>query len=117
MLLERGALHVTAVDVGHGQMDARLKADSRVTVIEGLNARDLTASQLGNHPPDFLVCDVSFISLTLAPPALELASRGAQGIFLVKPQFEAGREAIGNRGARSLSPARTSKRSDASAGG
>ena len=99
VLLERGAAHVTAVDVGHGQMDARLKADSRVTVIEGLNARDLTASHLGNHPPDFLVCDVSFISLTLAlPPALELASRGARGVFLVKPQFEAGREAIGKGG-------------------
>ncbi len=99
VLLERGAAHVTAIDVGHGQMYARLRADPRVTVIEGLNARDLTADYIPGGAPDFLVCDVSFISLTLAlPPALELASRGAGGVFLVKPQFEAGREAIDKGG-------------------
>ncbi|HEY6633274.1 MAG TPA: TlyA family RNA methyltransferase [Rhizobiaceae bacterium] len=99
VLLERGAAHVTAIDVGHGQFDPSLRGNSRVTVIEGLNARDLTAENLGGKAPDFLVCDVSFISLTLAlPPALSLAAPGAKGVFLVKPQFEAGREAIGKGG-------------------
>lgn len=99
VLLERGVNHVVAFDVGHGQMDASLRADPRVTCIEGLNARDLSQAHLGKEKPDFLVCDVSFISLVLAlPPALELAADGAKGIFLVKPQFEAGREAIGKGG-------------------
>jgi 23S rRNA (cytidine1920-2'-O)/16S rRNA (cytidine1409-2'-O)-methyltransferase len=99
VLLERGATHVTAIDVGHGQLDQSLRDNPSVTVIEGLNARDLTAQDLGGKTPDFLVCDVSFISLTLAlPPALSLAAPGAKGVFLVKPQFEAGREAIGKGG-------------------
>ncbi len=99
VLLQRGAAHVTAIDVGHGQIQAELKADPRVTCIEGLNARDLSEADLGGRRPDFLVCDVSFISLTLAlPPALNLAVPGARGVFLVKPQFEAGREAIGKGG-------------------
>jgi 23S rRNA (cytidine1920-2'-O)/16S rRNA (cytidine1409-2'-O)-methyltransferase len=99
VLLERGATHVTAIDVGHGQMHPDLAGDPRVTVIEGLNARDLTAADLGGRIPGFLVCDVSFISLKLAlPPALELAGEGARAILLVKPQFEAGREAIGKGG-------------------
>jgi 23S rRNA (cytidine1920-2'-O)/16S rRNA (cytidine1409-2'-O)-methyltransferase len=99
VLLERGAAHVFALDVGHGQFDPRLRGDPRVTVIEGLNARDLTLAHLNGTNPDFLVSDVSFISLTLAlPPALSLAAAGARGIFLVKPQFEAGRAAIGKGG-------------------
>ncbi|TPI21906.1 MULTISPECIES: TlyA family RNA methyltransferase [unclassified Mesorhizobium] len=99
VLLERGAAHVTAIDVGHGQMRPEIAGDPRVTVIEGLNARDLTAVDLGGRAPAFLVCDVSFISLKLAlPPALELAGEGARAILLVKPQFEAGREAIGKGG-------------------
>lgn len=99
VLLERGVRHVTAIDVGHGQMDASLRADARVSCLEGLNARDLDATHLGGVVPDFLVSDVSFISLRLAlPPALKLASPGAIGVFLVKPQFEAGREAIGKGG-------------------
>lgn len=99
VLLERGAAHVTAIDVGHGQFDPALRADPRVTVIEGLNARDLSLADLGGKNPDFLVCDVSFISLTLAlPPALSLAAPGAKGVFLVKPQFEAGRSGIGKGG-------------------
>jgi 23S rRNA (cytidine1920-2'-O)/16S rRNA (cytidine1409-2'-O)-methyltransferase len=99
VLLERGAAHVIALDVGHGQLDQNLRGDPRVTVLEGLNARDLTIEDLAGKSPDFLVCDVSFISLMLAlPPALALAMRGAKGIFLVKPQFEAGREAIGKGG-------------------
>jgi 23S rRNA (cytidine1920-2'-O)/16S rRNA (cytidine1409-2'-O)-methyltransferase len=99
VLLERGAAHVTAIDVGHAQMDQSLRDDPRVTVLEGLNARDLAASDLVGKVPNFLVCDVSFISLTLAlPPALSLAAPGARGVFLVKPQFEAGRHAIGKGG-------------------
>ena len=99
VLLERGAAHVTAIDVGHGQIHPDLAADPRVTVIEGLNARDLTAADLAGRVPDFIVSDVSFISLKLAlPPALELAKAGAKAVLLVKPQFEAGRAAIGKGG-------------------
>ncbi|WP_181705828.1 TlyA family RNA methyltransferase [Chthonobacter rhizosphaerae] len=98
VLLERGAAHVTAVDVGHGQLHSRLAADPRVASLEGLNARVLTAEHV-DGPVEAIVCDVSFISLTLAlPPALSLAVPGAFGIFLIKPQFEAGREAIGKGG-------------------
>lgn len=99
VLLERGASHVTALDVGHGQMHPGIGGDPRVTVIEGLNARDLTVADLGDRIPDFIVSDVSFISLKLAlPPALAIARAGAGAVFLVKPQFEAGREAIGKGG-------------------
>ncbi|MFC3208626.1 TlyA family RNA methyltransferase [Aquamicrobium soli] len=99
VLLERGATHVSAVDVGHGQIHPSLAGDPRVTVIEGLNARDLTPETLGGRVPDFVVSDVSFISLKLAlPPALALARAGAKAVLLVKPQFEAGREAIGKGG-------------------
>ena len=99
VLLERGADHVTAIDVGHGQMHRSVSDDARVTLIEGLNARDLAAADLGGRVPDFIVSDVSFISLRLAlPPALDLAREGARAVLLVKPQFEAGREAIGKGG-------------------
>jgi len=99
VLLERGAAHVTAIDVGHGQMHPDLLADPRVTVIEGLNARDLKADDLDGRLPGFVVSDVSFISLQLAlPPALALARAGAKAVLLVKPQFEAGRAAIGKGG-------------------
>ncbi len=99
ILLDRGAAHVFAIDVGHDQLDATLAGDPRVTSIERLNARDLSAEHLNGIAPDFLVSDVSFISLKLAlPPALALAAPGARGVFLVKPQFEAGRDAIGKGG-------------------
>ena len=99
VLLARGASRVYAIDVGHGQMDAAVAADPRVVNLEGINARDLVAGDIGDAAPDFLVSDVSFISLKLAlPPALGMAAPGARGIFLVKPQFEAGREAIGKGG-------------------
>jgi 23S rRNA (cytidine1920-2'-O)/16S rRNA (cytidine1409-2'-O)-methyltransferase len=99
VLLERGADHVIAVDVGHGQMAAELAGDKRVTLLEGVNARDLTHDHLGGQPVQAITCDISFISLKLAlPPALGLAEPGAWAIFLVKPQFEAGRSAIGNDG-------------------
>jgi 23S rRNA (cytidine1920-2'-O)/16S rRNA (cytidine1409-2'-O)-methyltransferase len=98
VLLEQGAAHVTAIDVGHGQFDASLKDDPRITSIEGLNARDLMAAHL-KHKIDLIVCDVSFISLKLAlPAALALAEAGTQLLALIKPQFEAGREAIGRGG-------------------
>ncbi len=99
VLLERGAAHVVAVDVGHGQLDPMLAADARVTSLEKLNARDLGPEHLGGSAPDLIVSDVSFISLKLAlPPALALARKGACCVLLVKPQFEAGREAIGKGG-------------------
>ncbi|MBX3532487.1 MAG: TlyA family RNA methyltransferase [Rhizobiaceae bacterium] len=99
VLLERGAAHVVAIDVGHGQMAPQLAADPRVTLLEGVNARDLDAAPLGGRPVEAIVCDVSFISLKLAlPPALAVAMRGAFAVVLVKPQFEAGREAVGKGG-------------------
>ncbi|MEI7597692.1 MAG: TlyA family RNA methyltransferase [Aestuariivirga sp.] len=95
VLLEEGAAHVTAIDVGHRQMKI---ADPRVTLIEGLNARDLSTEHL-DRPVQLIVCDVSFISLKLAlPTALELAEEGALLVALIKPQFEAGKDAIGKGG-------------------
>jgi 23S rRNA (cytidine1920-2'-O)/16S rRNA (cytidine1409-2'-O)-methyltransferase len=98
VLLERGARKVFAVDVGHGQLDASLATDRRVVSREGLNARDLVASDVEGGV-EAIVADVSFISLRLAlPPALALATPRAWGIFLVKPQFEVGRANIGKGG-------------------
>jgi 23S rRNA (cytidine1920-2'-O)/16S rRNA (cytidine1409-2'-O)-methyltransferase len=96
--LERQAAHVTAIDVGHGQLHDSLKDDPRLTLIEGVNARDLMPGHL-TRKPDLILADVSFISLTLAlPPALGLAAANAQLIALVKPQFEAGRAHLGKGG-------------------
>ena len=96
VLLARGAAHVIALDVGHGQLDAALRADPRVTMLEGVNARALPA---GLPPPDWITADVSFISLKLAlPPALALARPGAHLVALVKPQFEAGPGQVGKGG-------------------
>lgn len=99
VLLEMGATHVTAIDVGHDQMHPSLLEDTRVTNIEGLNARNLSRDDIETLPIGAVVSDVSFISLKLAlPPALDLASPDAFCVLLVKPQFEAGREAIGKGG-------------------
>ncbi len=99
VLLERGAAHVVAVDVGHDQMHRSLRDDPRVTNLEGLNARALGRADLCGRPIGAVVSDVSFISLKLAlPPALALAEPGAFCALLVKPQFEAGREAISKAG-------------------
>lgn len=99
VLLERGAAHVVAVDVGHDQFHPDLAADARVTLLEGLNSRELDEDHLDGRTIGAVVCDVSFISLKLAlPPALALASSGAFAVILVKPQFEAGRLAIGKDG-------------------
>jgi 23S rRNA (cytidine1920-2'-O)/16S rRNA (cytidine1409-2'-O)-methyltransferase len=95
VLLEEGAAHVTAIDVGHGQMKLD---DPRIRLIEGLNARDLCTEHLG-RPVQMIVCDVSFISLRLAlPPALSLAEEGARLVALIKPQFEAGKDWVGKGG-------------------
>ncbi len=99
VLLKRGAAHVTAIDVGHDQMHPRVAADPRVTNIEGLNARYLESEDIGGRPISFVVSDVSFISLKLAlAPALDMAEPGSRCLLLVKPQFEAGREAISKAG-------------------
>ena len=99
VLLECGAAHVLAIDVGHGELDNTLVEDPRVTLIEGLNARHLNLRHLGERKIGALVADVSFISLKLAlPPALSLAEPRAWGIFLVKPQFEVGRKRLGKGG-------------------
>jgi 23S rRNA (cytidine1920-2'-O)/16S rRNA (cytidine1409-2'-O)-methyltransferase len=89
VLLQRGAARVIALDVGHGQLHPRIRDDDRVTVLERVNAREL--SQLP-FAPDLVTCDVSFISVRAAlPPALRLAATGWEALVLVKPQFEAGR--------------------------
>ncbi|RCW21440.1 23S rRNA (cytidine1920-2'-O)/16S rRNA (cytidine1409-2'-O)-methyltransferase [Ciceribacter lividus] len=99
VLLKRGAAHVTAIDVGHDQMHPRVAADPRVTNIEGLNARYLESEDIGDRPISFVVSDVSFISLKLAlAPALDMAEPDSRCLLLVKPQFEAGREAISKAG-------------------
>jgi 23S rRNA (cytidine1920-2'-O)/16S rRNA (cytidine1409-2'-O)-methyltransferase len=94
VLIARGAAKVVAVDVGRGQFDPRLAADSRVRSLEGLDARALGAERLG-EPPAAIVVDVSFISQRLVlPHVLRLASRDAWLVSLVKPQFEVGRADI-----------------------
>jgi 23S rRNA (cytidine1920-2'-O)/16S rRNA (cytidine1409-2'-O)-methyltransferase len=98
VLLSRGAARVYAVDVGRGQLAWKLRIDGRVTLLERVNARELTRALIA-EPIDLIVCDVSFISLTLAlPAALALAAPGARLIALVKPQFEAGRAQVGKGG-------------------
>ena len=98
VLLSRGAARVYAVDVGRGQLAARLRADPRVVSLEQTDARDLTPSHLP-EPPRLISADLSFISLTRAlPAALDLAMPGAELVVLVKPQFEAGRGAVGKGG-------------------
>lgn len=98
-LLQRGALKVWAVDVGSNQLDYRLRADPRVESREGVNAREPGIVDLVGEPVDLIVSDVSFISLTLAiPPSLPLLKPGGKTVLLIKPQFEAGREAIGKGG-------------------
>ena len=88
-LLQRGAARVIALDVGHGQLHPRLRADDRVVVLERVNARRLESLPFA---PELVTCDVSFISATrVLPPALPLSAAEWQALVLVKPQFEAGR--------------------------
>jgi 23S rRNA (cytidine1920-2'-O)/16S rRNA (cytidine1409-2'-O)-methyltransferase len=94
VLLSRGASRVYVVDVGRGQLAWKLRADPRVIVLERVNVRDLTPALIP-EPIDLIVCDVSFISLTLAlPAALTLAAPSATLVALIKPQFEAGRKQV-----------------------
>jgi len=97
VLLARGAASVVGIDVGHGQLHAKLRDDPRVTALEGINARHLGADALPRSPFELVVADLSFISLTLVLPALApLASRDL--LLLVKPQFELQPADIGKGG-------------------
>ena len=98
VLLQRGAAGVVALDVGHNQLDYRLRTDPRVVVREGVNARALTAADLP-HEIDIVTIDVSFISLRhIFPPLPSCLAPGADIVSLVKPQFEAGRDEVGKHG-------------------
>ena len=91
VLLQRGARCVYAVDVGHGQLHAKIRSDARVTSLEGVNARELSTREIP-EPVGCIVADVSFISLKLVLPAVfALAARDGWAVLLVKPQFELGR--------------------------
>jgi len=100
VLLERGARQVIATDVGHGQLAPGIRSDPRVRVVEGSNARYLTAEILAQESgldevPTLVVADLSFISLTTVLPALvATVGLGADFVLLVKPQFEVGRTGI-----------------------
>jgi 23S rRNA (cytidine1920-2'-O)/16S rRNA (cytidine1409-2'-O)-methyltransferase len=97
VLLSRGAASVVGVDVGHGQLHERVRSDARVTALEGVNARHLSAAQLPRASFDLVVADLSFISLTLVLDALvPLASRDL--LMLAKPQFELQPGDIGKHG-------------------
>jgi len=97
-LLQRGAAHVVAVDVGYGQLHWRLRTDDRVEVVERSNIRHADPIALG-APFDVVVCDLSFISLeTVADQLRELGGDGTDYVLLVKPQFEAGRGQVGKGG-------------------
>jgi 23S rRNA (cytidine1920-2'-O)/16S rRNA (cytidine1409-2'-O)-methyltransferase len=97
-LLQRGVLHVVAVDVAYGELDWRLRGDERVTVLERTNARSLSPGALP-YAPDLIVIDVSFISLTKVLPAvLACAAPAFDCLAMVKPQFELGRGRVGKGG-------------------
>ena len=104
-LLQHGAARVIAVDTGYGQIDFRLRQDSRVSLLEKTNARYLEPAQLG-AAIDLVVMDVSFISATLVLPAviraafdeMKTPARKREAVVLVKPQFEVGRELVGKGG-------------------
>ncbi len=125
-LLQAGAKQVIGVEVGHGQLHPRLRKDSRCITLEGLNARQLTAADLGGHFPahgfDLLVCDASFISLTLLLPQwAALLSTAGHVLALVKPQFEVGPQGLGKGGivrdASRYAEVETRLRADAHAAG
>ncbi len=98
VLLERGAQHVVAVDVGHGQLAATVRDDARVDDLEGTSVRGLAADQVGG-PVDLLVGDLSFISVSVVLGDLVgLVRPGGDLLLLVKPQFEVGRERLGSGG-------------------
>ncbi|HNZ18638.1 MAG TPA: TlyA family RNA methyltransferase [Candidatus Hydrogenedentes bacterium] len=97
-LLQHGAAYVYAVDVGYGQLAWRLRQDARVCVMERTNIRNVTPDALPS-PPEVFTADCSFISLRLVLPVLKtLLKRPAEGVVLVKPQFEAGKALVGKGG-------------------
>ncbi len=97
-MLQNGAKKVYAVDVGHGQLDWKLRNDARVVCMEKTNFRYVVKADIAEEP-DFASVDVSFISLTkILPPAYALLKPGAHMVCLIKPQFEAGREKVGKKG-------------------
>lgn len=97
-MLQNGAAHVLAVDVGHDQLAPELRADTRVTAMDGMDIRNLPRDTDG-LPAQFAACDASFISLRYILPVLPpLLADHAKAVMLVKPQFEAGRIAVGKNG-------------------
>ena len=93
-LLQRGAGHVVALDVGHGQLHPRIRNDERVTVIERFNIREVSIDEIGGEV-DMAVADLSFISLTLVMnPLVSVVREGGDVAVLIKPQFEAGRREV-----------------------
>ena len=97
-MLQNGAVKVFAIDVGHGQLDWKLRQDERVVCMEKTNIRYVTPEDIG-EPVDFSSIDVSFISLTkILIPARNLLKDGGEMVCLIKPQFEAGREKVGKNG-------------------
>ena len=101
-MLQNGAKRVYSVDVGHGQLDWKLRNDERVVCMEKTNFRYLKPEDI-EDTPDFASVDVSFISLTkILLPARAILSEEGEMVCLIKPQFEAGRDKIGKSSARSL---------------
>ena len=97
-MLQNGAVKVFAIDVGHGQLDWKLRQDERVVCMEKTNIRYVTPDDIGD-PVEFSSIDVSFISLTkVLGPVKELLTEDGQIVCLIKPQFEAGREKVGKKG-------------------
>ena len=98
VLLRRGAAHVIALDVGHGQLDPRIAGNERIIEMSGVNIRDVEADDLP-YRPSMIVSDVSFISLTYVIPVIaRIAAPGAHVVLLVKPQFEVGKGNLGKNG-------------------
>lgn len=99
VLLRRNAAHVSAVDVGYGQLAWALRSNDRVRVMERVNVRELIPEQIGEPRPDLVVGDLSFISLTLVlGPLRECVAPDADFVLMVKPQFEVGKERVGAGG-------------------
>lgn len=103
VLLTQGAASVVGVEVGHGQLHDKLKADARVVCLENVNARELDGSPLREHAPadgfDLIVADLSFIALSKIVPHLgPWLKPGGQVVMLIKPQFEVGKEHVGKGG-------------------
>jgi 23S rRNA (cytidine1920-2'-O)/16S rRNA (cytidine1409-2'-O)-methyltransferase len=96
-LLQAGARHVVALDVGPGQLHSRLRNDPRVSVVEQVNARDLSAAHVDGQI-DLIVADVSFISLSLLVPRFCVVAPRAEWLLMIKPQFEVARDRVGPGG-------------------